>query len=273
MRSFSWLSIAALVLLPATPASAGLVRPGQTVNLLADNVPMPTGTLLERKSTDFTIDYGPLTVPFNDSAKLQGTLFSAVYRGRSGRLTFVYDIDLDNNSNTLSGGAAEASELRIGSFKSFKTTVFGTMDFEQVIRGSRSRDGSQVWLTSTAPGLGGPPRMVIRTDATAYDANGHASFLAADEIPTLSGSRMASGMANFGGMFRPITITAPPPPPPTAGGTGSSTGGDTGTGGTGVGSNPTPSPVPLPPAAYSGLGVLVAMGLIALTRRGWMTGR
>src|SRR4051794_35931529 len=114
MCSSAWLSIAALVLSPALSASAGLVRPGQTVNLSADNVPAPTGTLLDRNATEFTIDYGPLASPFNDAATLRGTLFSAVYRGESGRLTFVYDIDLANHSSVI-GGAAESSELRIGS--------------------------------------------------------------------------------------------------------------------------------------------------------------
>src|SRR4051812_16043199 len=105
MRLPAWLSMTAMVLLPSVPASAGLVRPGQSVSLTADNVPTPTGTLLERKSSSFTIDYGPLTAPFEDSAKLHGTLFSAVYRGESGRLTFVYDIDLDSHS-TVVGGAS-----------------------------------------------------------------------------------------------------------------------------------------------------------------------
>jgi hypothetical protein len=172
----------------------------------------------------------------------------------------------------MAGGASEASELRIGSFKSFKTSLFGSMDFDQIIRGSRSQNGSQLWVSGNSPGLGGAPRMVVKTDATAYDANGHASFFAADELPTLAGSRMASGVANFSGMFRPITVTAmPPPPPPTNSGGGTTTtgGGEPSVGGGGTG--PTPSAVPLPSAAYSAMGVFLAMGLIALTRRGWTT--
>jgi hypothetical protein len=268
MRFTACLSMIAVALLPAVPALAGLVRPGQSVSLTADNVPTPTGTLLDRNTTEFTIDYGPLTSPFHDSAKLRGTLFSAVYRAESGRLTFVYDVDLQNHSSVI-GGASEASELRIGSFKSFKTSLFGSMDFESVIRGSRSGDGSQLWLSGSAPGLGGAPRMVVRTDAMAYDANGHADFLAADEVPTLNGSRMVSGAVSFAGVFRPTTVSAlppplMPPPPPVVGG-------EPTPGGNGGG--PRPSAVPLPPAAYSGVGVLVAMGLIALTRRGWTARR
>jgi hypothetical protein len=265
MRSRAWLTILALVLLPALSAPGGLVQPGQSVSLLASDVPTPGGTLLEKKTSAFAIDYGEPAKPFSFSGKLTGTLRSAVYSDR-GHLTFVYDIDLNGQPGI--SGAAEASRLSVGSFRSFKTSVFGAMDFEELVRGSRSRDGSQVWLDGTSPGMGGPPRMIVRTDATAYDANGKASFYAADEVPTLSGARLAAGGVNFTGIFRPVMEVAapsPPPLPPTSSGGPSAGSGS----GTGVPSAPSPTPIPLPPAAYSAIGVLLAMGLIALTRRGW----
>lgn len=266
MRFPGRLMILTLVLLPAAPVAAGLVQPGQSVPLTSDQVPAPKGTLLDQKLTPFVIDYGAPSEPFNFSGKLTGRLYSAVYRD-AGRLTFVYDIDLDHQLGF--SGASEASELRVGSFKSFNTALFGSMDFETLVRGSRSPNGSQLWLNGSSPGLGGSPRMIIKTDATAYDANGHASFSAADEVPTLAGARLAAGSASFGGMFRPIHVNGAPPPIPPAAGAGLPPSMPGGSGGGGVGPGPTPTPIPLPPAVFSALGVLLAMGLILLTRRGW----
>jgi hypothetical protein len=241
MRAFTM--ILGALLAPAA-ASAGLVSPGQTVGLESVDLPAPGGALVATGSVPFAIDYGPSTPATGSPAypgTLAGTLHNAVYRGTDGRLTFVYDVDL---TSTADGGtAAEGSELRVGSFKGFSTDVGGALDFENLFAASRSADGATLRLASDTPGLGGPPTLVVRTDATAYDRRGSATYSAADELSTPDGSsNLYAGQATVTGLFRPTGDgTLPPATPPNA--------------------------IPLPPAAYSGLGLLLAMGMIVAARR------
>jgi hypothetical protein len=241
MRRRTLAMILGTFLAPAA-AAAGLVAPGQTAAVRSSDLTAPDGALVATTSAGFAVDYVAAGVGPAFPAALAGTLHSSVYRGGDGRLTFVYDVDLVPATGV--GGAAEGSDLRVGSFAGVATDVTGALDFEDLVLGSRSADGASVGLRSDTPGLGGPPTLVVRTDATRYDAGGRASYYAADELATPDGPAATFfGTAAIAGVYRPAA------------------------GGGGVSPGPTPHPVPLPPAAYSGLGVLLAMGLIAAFRK------
>jgi len=228
-------TLLSLLLVPGT-VIGGIINPGDTASTLhSSSFAGPTGTLLAEKQTPFTIDYGAdPEVGFD--GKLNGTLHSAVY-DVGGKLAFFYDVDFDP-ANFIDG-ASEQSELQATDFAGFETTVSGQLDFEEVAKAARSGDGSQVVLFSDSPGLGGAPALLVETDAMAYDENGTINFFAADEIGTANGTRRTSGSALIEGVYQP-----------SAGG---------------------PTAIPLPPAAYSGLGVLLAMGLVMRFRR-WQHG-
>jgi hypothetical protein len=236
--------VAALSLLLAPAACwAGLVEPGQTVTLTSSELTPPGGSKLDEKSTAFAIAYGD--EDSGDGPTLRGVLRSSVYQ-TGDHLTFVYDVDLLAAAGI--SGAAERSDLSASAFTGFATDVAGALDFEELVKASRSADGSRVGVQSDTPGLGGSPVLIVRTDATAYDANGQATFLAADEVPAADGeTRLATGSAMLTGLFRPVADVVEPPPGPPA----------------------QPPAIPLPPAAYTGFGVLVAMALIAASRRRW----
>ena len=233
------LVIVACSLLFTPTVRAGLIAPGDTVNLSSGDFAGPTGTLLAEKTTPFAIDYGAdPSIGFD--GKLNGTLHSAVY-DVGGKLAFFYDVDLDP-SNFISG-ATEQSELTVKAFAGFSVDISGMLDYEEAIKASRSADGAQIALFSDSPGLGGAPAVLVQTDASSYDENGSAVFHAGDELLTLNATGAVSASATIDGAFQPV-----------------------------LGDNPTPTTaIPLPPAAYSGLGVLLAIGLILAVRRTWNT--
>lgn len=220
-------------------ASAGLVQPGQSISLNSSELLPASGIKLSQSDQPFTLDYGIKSPSIGFDGSLTGTLHSSVYRD-NGLLTFVYDIDL--NPSAVSG-AAERSDFWVRSFRGFKTDVSGALDFEELIKASRTGNGGQIRLAGDTPGLGGAPMLIVRTNARDYDAKGSASFLSSDEIPLLNGSSLiGKGEATITGVFQPVALT-PLPQPPAA--------------------------IPLPPAVFSGLGVLLAMGLFFATRKVW----
>lgn len=234
----AYVVLLSLLLVPAV-ASAGLVSPGESITLSSGDFAGPAGTLLAEKTMPFALDYGAdPDVGFD--GMLNGTLRSAVYN-IGGKLAFFYDVDLDLANFT--NGATEQSEIRAQSFAGFQTSVSGKIDFEEVIHATRSVDGSLIALLSDSPGLGGPPALLLETDAAAYDENGVISFFAADEIATVDGIRRGVGSIVIRGTYQPILESAPPP-----------------------------TAIPLPPAAYSGFGVLLTMGMMIAYRR-WHQGR
>ncbi|QOV87837.1 hypothetical protein [Humisphaera borealis] len=228
-------------LILASPAAAGLISPGETVSLSSGDFGGPVGIKLAEKSSPFVIDYGADPV-FGFDGKLNGTLHSAVYNV-GGKLAFFYDVDLD--SNNFVSGATEQSELTVLSFAGFATTVSGMLDYEEAIKASRSVDGAQIVLFSDTPGLGGPPALLVQTDATSYSESGSAVFHAGDELLTLNATKAVIGSTTIEGAFQPTIGGGSGQVPPTA--------------------------IPLPPAAYSGLGVLMAMAIIVAVRRTWNT--
>ncbi|MDB5294479.1 MAG: hypothetical protein JWO31_462 [Phycisphaerales bacterium] len=235
-------ALCSLLLAPAL-ASAGAVDPGQSIPVDSVDLMLPAGSALAETSSAFAIDYAATDRP--TAGTLKGVLRSAVY-DVGGSLTFVYDVDVLDAAGFSE--AAERSELTVSSFAKAKTAVTGGLDFEALVRASRSADGSRITLASDTPGLGGPPVLIVKTDATTYDAGGRATFAVADEVSGPYGQDwIAGGTASIAGLLRPTIVAAPVDPAPSAG----------------------PTPIPLPPAAYSGLGVMLAMGLIAATRRVW----
>jgi hypothetical protein len=128
------------------------------------------------------------------------------------------------------------------------TIVEGAMDFESVLLASRNEDGSAVRLSSDDPGLGGAPRLIVETDAIAFDAGGTTRFFAGDELavrtPDGLEQELVAGTAVIGGTFRPVI----------------------------EGPAPAPNPIPLPPAAWSGMIVIGAAGLQRVLRRGFAAG-
>lgn len=234
----------ALAAAPAATVSAGLVEPGQTVTLTSSDLAPLGGSKLDEASAPFTIDYGSADPATGFDGTLRGVLRSAVYQ-TGPTLTFVYDVDLRPTDGV--GGAAERSDLWVSAFAGRTTDVSGSLDYEELIKATRSADGSALRLQSDTPGLGGPPVLIVRTDATAYDTGGRATYLAGDELAGPDGSaRLVTGSADLTGLLAPAGGLAEPPLP-----------------------GPKPPAIPLPPAAYSGFGVLLAMALIAATRRAW----
>ena len=220
----------------------GLVSPGQTVTVDAFDLIPPAESLLATKSTAFSIDYAATGGSLAYPGAVAGTLHSSVYRGGDGKLTFVYDVDLTSTGKF--SGAAEGSDLHVGSFAGFATDLSGALDFEDLASASRSADGKQVRLRSDTPGLGGAPTLIVRTDATKYAADGLAGYYSADELTTATGSSNTFfGSTAMNGVYRPVSAAVGPPD-----------GGPV-------------NVVPPPPAADSGLGVLLAMGMIAVARK------
>ena len=223
---------------------AGVVEPGETVVVNGTDSVSLEGPVLAKSTLPFSIIYQPggpgEFVDFG--GKVEGTLTNMVVRDADrGTLVFVYDVDLDGGPGDAD--ASEASTLTVGGFGKFRTNVDGALDFESVILASRGPDGSELKLTSDDPGLGGAPRLVVRTDATDFDDAGTTSFFAADELavrtPDGLETELAAGTAVIGGTFRPID----------------------------VGPAPAPNPIPLPPAVWSGALALGAAGASRVMRR------
>ena len=217
-------------------ASGGIVDPGKTIVVGADEElpPDPAGDVLARSVLPFSIlyqaDSGGTFLDFDGEAG--GTLTNTVLRDAStGTLTFVYDIDLDDEHVD----ASEASVLTVRGFEGLSTDVSGLLDFEQEVLATRSADGSEVRLGSDDPGLGGAPVLVVRTDATAFARTGSVRFFAGDELPVLGPDgpalEFAGGTSVILGTFEPAADGDPPPP----------------------------AAIPLPPAAWSGLAGIAAI--------------
>ena len=238
MRRTCWLVAMGLVM-AVRSASAGLIAPGETATINAVGYVPPAGLLLAEKQVPFAINYGVSSPSTGFDGTLQGQLTSSVYK-TDNVLWFLYSVDL---SPVGISGAAEQSVLSVGSFAGYATRVSGAVGFEEMGMASRSSNGSTVRFFGDTPGLGGAPTLLIETDATAFDARGTALFTVGDEISMLNGqSIMASGDASIEGVYQPVTARPPA------------------------------SAIPLPPAAYSGLGVLLGMGILAATRRVWAYG-
>ena len=239
--SFPAVAPALVVLAGAAVAPAGVVRPGETVVVSDLELTMPEGAVLARSVIPFAVEYeanGGSFIEFGGTTS--GVLTNTVVRDeQTGTLAFVYDVDFSGDAGA---DASEASVLTVGGFAPFATDVTGTLDFETVILASRTDDAADVRLSSDDAGLGGAPKLVVRTDATDFAATGTARFFAGDELAVMTPDgfslEFAAGTAELSGTFQPAEA---------GGGGGDGDGGAT--------------PIPLPPAAWSGLAALGAIGL------------
>jgi hypothetical protein len=177
------------------------IPPGGSV-LLDDAAALPTGPRLAQKVQPFTLNFArPGDEGVSPDPVADGILTSSVYRNPdTGALTFVYDIDVEREFQTTD----EASRLTLGSFAGFLTNVEG--DFGELSSGftaSRSADGATV-VGQTSLGQGGPPLLIIRTDATAFDESGTANYFAAAEFVIGGDQVERTAEANFAGTYRPV---------------------------------------------------------------------
>ncbi len=166
----AWL--AALSLLAATTAAslAGPILPGQTVLLDANDYQFPGGSVLAMRTIPFSVMYrntgGFLAIP----PSVTGSLTESVVRDPSTKtLSFVYGVGLTGEGGT---SAAEGSMFAVGDFSGFKTNVAGMLDFEQLAPAHRTKDGAMILFQSDSPGVGGPPTLVIHTNATQFAPTG-----------------------------------------------------------------------------------------------------
>jgi hypothetical protein len=210
---------------------------------------VPEGQVLAEEAAPFFMvleaeGYGSATA-------VPGTLTSTVLRERAtGRLTFAYAINFAGQDDEGAGGGTHQSRLSVTGFESFRTELAARLAFAPNFPGSRSADGSTLTVESDSPGQGGSPTLLVRTDATDFDAGGVLRFAASDPflLPgPVEGSGAAGGMVSvlasgeveLSGAFRPVTDARP-------------------------------APVPLPPAVFTGMGTLIACGIL---RAGWARGR
>ncbi len=126
----------------------------------------------------------------------------------------------------------------------YQTSVAGQLQFEPTSLVRRSADESSFRFDANGPGLGGAPELAVKTNASRFDANGIATYSLADvfQFNGPHGQELDNvwDAVAFKNTFHPIGPAA--------------------TGGTAVA-------VPLPPTFYTGLGIMMACGVITLVRR------
>ncbi len=217
------------------------VTPGQTVSIdpFIKFVP-PSGTVVSETTKKFTMDFsddkGLVHIPAN------GTFLTQVLRRDDGKLTFLYNIEV----LTSDGGdiGEEGGSTQYSAFGDFTTIVSGQFQHGgnpgPVI--SRSSDGNT--LSFGGEGHGEPtaqsPLLVVETDATEFDSNGHTSLTWFDETgdpdPLDPGFTTIKGTADFSSVFEPVHESGP-------------------------------VAVPLPPAAYGGLAMLAGIVVTRIRRQ------
>ncbi len=233
------------LLLCGTAAEAGLVpvAPGQTALVAGTAYQTPVGSVVASESVPFVATYQPNGSFVNFAGFATGEFNDQVLRDpKTGHLTFVYNIQLNNEGIT---SASQGSELTVNGFGPYTTDVAGQLQFEPMAPVERSANGSSLRFYANSAGLGGAPELAVKTNATRFDSRGTVSFSLAD-VFLVSGPRGQElddvwGNVSFKNAFRP---TGAP-----------STGGST------------VVAVPLPPAFYTGVGIMMACGIISLFRR------
>lgn len=218
------------------------VAPGGTVSIdpFIKFVP-PSGTVISEMTKKFTMDFsddnGLVHIPAN------GTFLTQVLRRDDGKLTFLYDLDVLTASGSNIG--EEGGNTKYSAFGDFTTVVSGKYQDGgnpgPVI--SRSSDGNT--LTFAGAGGGEPtansPLLVVETNATNFDSEGHTSLTWFDETgnpDTQNGPGLigVKGTAELSGVFEPVHESGP-------------------------------VAVPLPSAAYGGLAMLSGIVVTSLRRR------
>lgn len=208
--------------LAARPAAAGVIAPGESVLLPAADFAEPRGVLVAEQAIPFALPYRSNTGV--SGGTISGQLDGSVYQDPfDGTLTFAYSV-------LVSDAGVRGSRLVVDGFGGAGADVSGRLTgASAAFFSALGTDGGSVEIANPPGVPGGPPILVVRTTATAFDAGGTANvWIDLDRLPA------GTGEGDVGGVFRP------------AGG---------------------PVAVPLPPAAFSAAGVALAGGLIALARR------
>jgi hypothetical protein len=228
----------------AATSKAGFVSvaPGQSSLLAGSAYQPPAGDVVAQQSMPFAAHYQPDGTFVDFSGVATGQFDDQVLRDpKTGELTFVYEIELNNEGYT---SASQGSELTLNGYGPYQTNVAGQLQFEPTAPVQRSANGSSLSFYANSPGLGGPPELAVKTNSTRFDANGTLTYSLADlfQVNGPHGQELGPvwGTVTFKSAFRPIGPAA--------------------TGGTAVA-------VPLPPAFYTGLGIMMACGVITLGRR------
>jgi hypothetical protein len=236
------LSAAALALgvLLGPSAWAGLLGPGQSIIVPADEYEPPQGTLLAERSRVITVVYDPgqytFAPGFDPSFDLE--LRSQVLRdATTKRLTFVYAVYQMAPDPALD---SERSLLRVSSFAGFAadaTGLLATGAGPSVL--ARSLDGASITIDELMTGQAGSPILVVRTDANSFDDQGTGFLLQSTEFTLFDGDNAlitnAHANAPLSGLYPPV--------------------------------------IPLPAAAWTGLAMLGLMGLMRRRMTGQGKGR
>ena len=213
----------------AVASSAAPVGPGQSIVFPAatdggTDILNPGGVEIASKTIHFTVpvvsadtDLYPGYVP--DRPFAEGTVITSVRRDSSNKLAFVYDFDfpVEPEGVVLPAYLDNLSQLVVGNFAGFTTDFVGLQG--TTIDVQRSADGSTITST-TGSGLGSEPFVVIRTNATSFDANGTAILRGAtDYVPAhnAEGDKYVLDVtttANLNGLYQPAESTAAIPLPP-----------------------------------------------------------
>jgi len=240
------LSSLLLALVPAI-AAAGPLPPGATIDIDTFEEPftLPAGPILGQKTIFFTLQYDlPAGATSADPVPAtSGKLDSTVFRNTTtGGLTFVYDVDVQNETDYVD----EVSRLIVGSFEDVSVDVRGENPTTTRFRAERSTQGALI-TTETGEGLGSAPVLLVDTDATAFNEQGFAQYLALAEFVVSSPGdtdgpvqTVLNTRVNLNGLLQPA--------------------GDAGPG-------PGPTPVPLPPAAWAALATAGVFGAGSRLRR------
>jgi hypothetical protein len=203
--------LVAMVCFTTAPAWAVELAPGQGRQITPKDGPLtlPSGPRLAQQSVPFDLNFAQ---PGDEGglSDLQGTgtLTSSVYRDPdTGGLVFVYDVDTDDASFSGAEPGGEFSRLIVGGFTGFRTDVTGNASSggDPLANLARSADGDTV-RADYGEGIGGPPLLIIATDATAFDAGGLASFTARDEFLVTPDNDVVlrETTVNLTGIYRPI---------------------------------------------------------------------
>jgi hypothetical protein len=209
-RALIALAAALLLLGPAAGARAGMLAPGQSLTIATSDFVEPRGVLVAEQELPFTLRYTPVVVSAAPGDSGAGTLFGSVYRDPFDQtLTFVYNAQLND------GAPIGAARLMVDGFRGVQTDVTARLAGADAARVSRLADPLPgIEAASYAGPTGGTPLLVVRTNATSFDAAGAATFAA--DFPVGIAPFPLTGTADIAGVFQPAAGPASAVPLPRA---------------------------------------------------------
>ena len=210
-RKLYSLMLVAWVCFAPAPAWAVELAPGQGTQITPEDGPLilPTGPRLAQQVVPFDLDFSqPGDEGGLSDLRGTGTLTGSVYGDPgTGGLVFVYDVDTDDASFSGAEPGGEFSRLVVAGFTGFRTDVTGNASSggDPLANLARSANGDTL-RAEYGEGLGGPPLLLIATDATAFDAGGTANFTARDEflVTPQNDVVIRERTVQLAGVYRPI---------------------------------------------------------------------